>query len=711
MSTENIAWELIQQQLVANEGEQLAALLRDAKSEFNGDYELQVPAENFSALCAYYPQLEARVQNLSACHLRLSTDRPLPMGSKDLSLDLSASQISDVLLNPEAIVAVPAYLLRFTPYYGSTAVLIATALRQAFYRSSRENGSEQLYPHEGDQVKIAVDGLLDILGNSISRAKFFRCFQNGSLDWFVRRAPARHQLKDGRIQRQANTYLYMGSLLTPGDARDLSRYLLGRGLLEDPVRVLSEACSTPRNQILCFPFTVPDSRDCENLEAMSVHQVLSHALAPTKLDAQLSALCDRLSAHLIRPQSFLSLPWYWFRKVLPEIGDDFGLLYLMSKSCCYVDWAHGRDRNRFWVPGGLSTLQAWVRSSTAPLSIPHANESKRGRPRSKTANAASEYTRSWRESGRELLGQYLQRVGTRSGEIGTDWQLEVADVHLTRSDEILKDSLFSFLYSAPASGLIACLKRFSTDEAFQNLLLKDSREHPLRLCHFETLVSEGHCHFETLDREAICHFDTLIKALNSYFETLIGAEICYFDTIIKILLKIRHAFFFEEILSTSEIPEISPDTNEFLGSNGENRALLGFFDGIQWNYELLLGRINPLLKQQILTNRLQEAFLSWCIHGSLQLSVHNPLSLAVSRTLQNRVDAGGAALRLAKMPAMQVAEMLWSYLQRVEEGHLGPIFSTDQALGELQSLLNESPAGDHARLLRRLADLLGLRAA
>ena len=52
-----------------------------------------------------------------------------------------------------------------------------------FLSRSREHGADQLYPRQGDTVKINVQSLLKTLGNAISRAKFFRVFQQGDMDW------------------------------------------------------------------------------------------------------------------------------------------------------------------------------------------------------------------------------------------------------------------------------------------------------------------------------------------------------------------------------------------------------------------------------------------------------------------------------------------------------------------------------------------------
>jgi len=254
--------------------------------------------------------------------------------------------------------------------------------------------------------------------------------------------------------------------------------------------------------------------------------VVSRALAPKSLDPTLAGLCDQLASHLIRPESFLAVPWYWFQRVLPELGDDLGVLYLMCKNCCYVDWARGKDRNTFWVPGGLPTLQGWIRSETLPKRIPHAKPSKRGRPKSTDVSPDSAYTRQWRQSNRDLASQYLCRLDTRSSETGIDWHLQVSEVQLTAADESLKQALYAFLFAPPDPVSPELLSAYASSEPWQRAMLSNSEANPDRLCHFETLVGAGICQNETLSPEEICHFDTLVDGLNYYFETLIEAGIC-----------------------------------------------------------------------------------------------------------------------------------------------------------------------------------------
>ena len=723
MNSEGNAWSDIQAVLAAKQDAALAHLLDSASVSYNGSYQLSAPPMVYASLCRYYPLIETVVQDLTGKEFRLTMSPTVPMGTLPglsplptaseaaedglLTLEFGASDVSEAILAPESIAAIPAYLLRFVPFVGSNAVLIASALRQAFYRRSREHGADQLYPRLGDAVTIDVEGLLNMLGRVISRATFFRVFKSGALDWFVHRAEPVHRFVNGKIVRQANTYTYRGLLLTPGDAQDLYRWLLEAGLSADPAGTLKKALETPRDHMLVFPYRAPDpSKDDIFSTAASVHEVLQAALGDSRLTPALAGLCDRLAAHLIRPESFLAVPWYWFHRVLPDLGADLGMLYLMSKNCCYIDWARGKDRNTFWVPGGLPTLQKWIRSETLPGRIPHLKQSARGRPRKQEVNPGTEYTREWREANRQLASQYLCRVATRSNAAGLDWQLRVEEVRLTASDELLKGAMYAFLLSEASAEQRLALQAFSSDTRYAQLLRGALRLDARRICHYETLVSQGICQFETLEAEQICHFDTLADSLNCHFETLVDAEICQFDTIIKILFRLKDSAIFPK-------NTIQPDTQtcEIPASQEQNRVV-GYFLDDGWDVEALLARVNPALRERILPPPSRNHFLTWLIHGCLTKSIHSPLSFAVSRTLETMNGAGGSAERLAALNAPVLAELLWGERQRIQAGYIGRSPLAAAGADDLEALLaSSSDTRTRAQLLQRTIDILGIAEA
>ena len=705
-------WQQIREELETLSVPNLQELLNSADVQFDGAYTITAEPKTYAKLCQYYPLLDTLVQDVTGKRLKLSLRSSVPMGTLNqesetvYSIDSGASNVAEAIISPESIVAIPAYLLRFVPYVGSGAVLIATALRQAFYRASREHGADQLYPKAGDAVSIDVNTLLDMLGNVISRATFFRIFKSGNLDWFVRRAEPVHRFVDGKVTRAPNTYTYRGMLLTPGDAHDLFTWFQANLANHEPSELLTYALECSRSQILTFPYKTPEVTGAQRfVVATSVHEVFQAACELSKISSTQAALCDRLAAHLIRPESFLALPWYWFHSVLPELGSDLGMLYLMSRNCCYVDWAHGNDRNTFWVQGGLTTLQKWIGSETLPKRIPQLKPSARGRPRKKEINSQSEYTRNWRETKRELASQYLCRITTRPSEMGTDWLLRVNEVQLTPSDEILQGAIYGFLLEPDQNMTPLTWHAFAKNQIFYTLLLRAARYSPQRLCHFETLVRAGICQDETLDATLISHFDTLVDNLNCHFETLVTADICQFETIIKILYKLKDTkFLFED----NQLPDttFSPD-NLVINNNQVGGEDIYYTIGIT----AILDRINPILRSQIREQHAENNLLSWLIYGSLTPEIRNPLSFAVSRTLETGMDASGPAARLASLPPHELVSLLLRTQKRIEGGYLGWSQLAEAGAEDLNALLRSATDSQtQIHLLQRLIDNLEIKA-
>jgi hypothetical protein len=669
---------------------------------------------------------------------------------------------------------------------------VAIALRQAFYRFGKARGPEQSSPKAGDKVSLEVERILAMLGGALSRATYFRLLKSGALDWFVTNLGSGHQVVKGQVQRLPNEYQYRGALLTAGDASDLADCLLASGLQENPAKAMAATLAILRNQILKFPYRVPAGERFS--KALSVTDLLRQLLPNTRLNPELLALCDALSTALIRPDSFLAVPWYWFRKVLPAMGTDLGGLYLMARACGYTDWASGKDRDRFWVQGGEATLQAWVRSKSLPRLIPAEKVSSAGRPRKETVSDQSDYVRAWRERSRELARGYLLRSATRAGKTDptqTDWQLRVGPTALTNEDQTLRDALYAFLCAADQAdpALPEALAALRQNTALQNSLLaaarhRDdgsllallsksvrktggmedpsrhceerqqrsdlsaistschserseesnryksmagprftctaptegllSRESPSRhcekrqqrsnldlvmegsgepqttsstalfskgacetkgmsasslICHFDTLVQTGICHSDTLDEAGICHFETLRQAINCYFETLVAAEICDFETVIQILLKLKNSAFFSQDNSNTEDPQQlqpafdleSADQNEKVVENYSNNE----------DFTQLFQKIDPRKATEIQEKGLQNQFVAWVIYGALNEKIHNPLNLAVAKTLLRAQVPNPAWLELANLGEATLLAELGTYQIQQNRGYLG----------------------------------------
>jgi hypothetical protein len=144
----------------------------------------------------------------------------------------------------------------------------------------------------------------------------------------------------------------------------------------------------------------------------------------------------------------------------------------------------------------------------------------------------------------------------------------------------------------------------------------------------------------------------------------------------------------------------------------EANGVVGYFTGAEWDFGVILERINPKLRERLLTPSHQSRFLSWLIYGCLTDSIHSPLSFAVSRTLESAGDAGGPAVRLAALPAAQLAGLLWDERLRVQAGYIGRNVFAQTGAEDLEALLLSAPdSASRSRLLQRALDALGVRAA
>jgi len=709
------AWWNIKNALRSTCGDELDRLLNQSEVSYDGMLEIATDDAAFPKLCQYYPVIEAVADDVAGVRVKLRNISTVPVGtdSESLQLILGYANVAEAIIRPESIAAVPSYSLRFIPYVGSAPVLIAIALRQAFYRAFQDEGLDNVFPKAGDTVTVNVAALLHSLGGVISRAKFFRLFKEGKLDWFAARSEAEHTFKDGRIHRLPNTYQYKGLLLTPGDASDLLAWLQDHGIQDNPVDALTEALRTSRDQILQFPYRTPSSAEHAITHAASVHEVVSLALAGQALNSVLAGICDSLSSHLIRPESFLAIPWYWFRKVLPELGDDLGALYLMAKNCCYVDWAHGQDRNTFWVPGGLKTLQAWIGSVSLPKRIPQKDPTQRGRPRSDDIKDNSEYVRSWRDEKRELISHYLCRIDTRRSDSGLDWQLEVNDTQLTASDYQIQDAVYHFVDDCVRMGNLDKLQSLLSGKNSSSLLQKSSYflNHS-SFCNYETLVNAGICNSDTLEPHEISYFDTLVRSIICNFDTLVRQDICNFDTVINILYRLKNTLL---SIKYKQPPDTAHKKSDFLQETGQSeltdQVVEAYYSNNSWDIEQILNRINPVLSKQIQQRFEPESFVSWLIYGCLTPGIKSPMSFAVSRALESGLDAGGAALRLANLPPKELSQQLWQAKVRLEAGYLGDGFLTSTLASDLSHFLKiEENTNGKLFLIQRLLDVLGIKA-
>ena len=115
---EQNAWPEITSTLYALNDETLSDLLASSQQLYDGNYVILAEPTVYSNLCQYYPLIETVVQDHSGRHFRLNLQSSVPMGTDNEAIQIytGAANITDAIISPETIIAVPSYLLRFVPY-------------------------------------------------------------------------------------------------------------------------------------------------------------------------------------------------------------------------------------------------------------------------------------------------------------------------------------------------------------------------------------------------------------------------------------------------------------------------------------------------------------------------------------------------------------------------------------------------------------------
>jgi hypothetical protein len=564
----------------------------------------------------------------------------------EFDLGVLHDSLRNILLEPERVVRIPVYFLRWLPYVGARTVFLAAALWQVHYLSS---GGK---PSGGNpRVSACAEQVCQWAG--LSRAQFFRCLKSGgALGWFAskRETDCEIDKRSGRTRKTANKYLLYHLPLTPGDAEDLKTYLLGNGIQEDPRGTLQAALEVDPRQILQYPLRQPpDGFASMTPHYLSVHGVVGELLGK-RLDGELSDLADSLAERLQGSADFILVSWYFLKHWLPRLGHDAAMWVLVLRNLCYFNEATGEMRDEVWIEGGYEAIAARL-GLTNPRQtatwFPAVIE--RGRQK-ETLTQSSQTERDRRQRFQELLGLFINRIGYRTNASGSfAWKFKVArsdpltpeDARLQKTasallaraeDAGVLEDLFTWLEGADPGDLAAYTK---SNACFETLEIDPTLD--LRLTQASNACSETHK-----------------VRLNACFETLEGETNTCFETLLKILKSVKDS---ENQKDTFHHQDTEPDP-----ANADlEKAVVAVIntDG-NWSLEKLLQRADPKNKQALLSQENSAVpFVSWILHGAAQESIQNPYSLAIARLRQKPgVDAGGAALRLAQWSPLQLAQTL-----------------------------------------------------
>jgi hypothetical protein len=566
-------------------------------------------------------------------------DEPVPDGDPvtdhgHFSLEPVYASLRDAIMEPDRVVKMPVYFLRWLPYVGARTVFEVIGLWQEYYLSS--HGKQ---PRGNEKVATRIERVGQWAG--VSRAQLFRDLTPGEgLYWFMKKIETDHELDrtTGRSKKSANKYQLYGIPLTPGDAEDLLTFLDQQGIQQDAAGALQTALAVQPSEILQYPFR----RHSDSFLKMSPHRIsvqdVIRKAVGKKLDAQLADLADQLADRLLAPTDFIIIRWYFLQHWLPKLGHDAAMFILLLRNLCYFNDETGEIRDDVWVKAGYETLADRLgldNPRQVALWLPPAF-ARGGQKAERSKSTNQEMAR--RELLQKHIACFVERLDYRSiSQEGYDWHFRVQRYDpLSPEHETVKQAAFRLLSAVENARMLDDLLSLFSD------LPNDC---------FETLKNEPMIVLRRSKLSNDC-CETLAPILKDCFETLMDLPDDCFETLLKTLKGFKDSRKERDSITNpdSSKPEGCPNHQEGVGAVQQG----------EWNLERLLARVNAKRRQVLISQEKSAVpFLSWILYGAANPSIQDPLGLAVSKLMdQSGMNAGGAFLRLANLAPEQLIQLI-----------------------------------------------------
>ena len=336
-------------------------------------------------------------------------------------LQVLHESVRGALIEPERVVKLPVCFLRWLPYVDAEILFLVLALRQEYYIQTGSKGNTT--------GKVAARAERVCQWSGISRAQFFRLMQPDSgFGWFGKKSETDYEVdrRTGRTKKSPNKYTLYGIPITPGDAEDLKQYLIEHSIRENPKAALISALSAQPRDILKYPVRLSAEEVSLSIPRKVSVQDVVREVTGQKLTTELMDLADRLSDHLLTPNEFILISWYFLRHWLPLLGPDAAMLIFILRNACYFNEATGEMRDEVWIDGGYETMAQRLGLENPRLIshwFPAAIERSRHKE-SLTSSTQKEVDR--RAQFQDQMGAFAQRIDHRTGENGTySWRFKV----------------------------------------------------------------------------------------------------------------------------------------------------------------------------------------------------------------------------------------------------------------------------------------------
>ena len=583
----------------------------------------------------------------SVIHSSLKNQQDSPVGQKNqkifcddslIEFEPEYASLRDALMEPERVVKLPAYFLRWLPYVGAKTIFELIGFWQEYYLASK--GKQ---PAGGEKVSTRVERVCSWAG--VSRAQLFRDLADGQpLAWFLKKIETDFE-KDrqtGRAKKSANKYALHGIPLTPGDAEDLKTYLMQNNFIDDPYQVLQTALTLQPNKILQYPFREPTNDFWKMTpQRITVHSVIAELIGRQSA-SQLTDLADQLADRLLGSGEFVLIRWYFLNQWLPILGHNPAMLVILLRNLCYFNDEMGEIRDDVWIEKGYTEIAARLGLKNPRLIhqwFPAMFE-RGGQTESHTEKTDREIQR--RQRIRTALKSFLERIDYRStNQLAYGWHFRVQRMDpLIPEHLLIKQAATQLLVRAEEESVLAQLN------VFLEWLPNDC---------IETLKMDTMIVLRRSNIDNAC-FETLERLLKDCFETVKTLPNGCIETLLKTLKGFKDSIINKDTITNQDSSK-SPKALPKSGSGGGDQ----YFD---WCLETLLANINPQARKSLLQQEITPMpYLSWILYGIATVVIQNPVSLAISKLkIQPGRGPGGAYDRIAGLPAEQFIQNLQSEL-------------------------------------------------
>ena len=268
-------------------------------------------------------------------------------------LDLSAIslRLRDALIQPQRVVFLPGYFLRWLPYIGTRAGWLYVALRQAHFLSN-------LAPH-GPGTRIPAGQAVEVqratlaYWSALTPRTINNILNRGLLNPLVRVERDRHLYAN----RQApNRYIFTADLpLTPDDFQAVMQFLDNHGLQQDPLAALAQAIQQPAASLLASPNAhgaTPSPAESKSLRDAVAERVQNLPLSQEQM-AKALQMAELLESTIVESAGKIFISWYFIQRHLPRIGHTVAWIYILLRQAA--------ERNGWRGSGGFRILRVSTR--------------------------------------------------------------------------------------------------------------------------------------------------------------------------------------------------------------------------------------------------------------------------------------------------------------------------------------------------------------